>query len=132
MTASSQRFDTLATLLRWFGFFCQLGLVLEVVLLFAVIKLAPRGTNTFPFFGALVMTFGLALGPGFGLPALLTGRVRVNGGLLSGLSAAATGRAPEASGLQVRVLGAVTLVLGLSLALSGLVGFVSAVVNALR
>ena len=132
MSTPSARFDTVATALRWLGLLARLAFAAELVTLFAVIKLAPPGTPTFPFFGLLVLTLGAALGPGWGLPTLLTGRMRVSAGLLGALSTAANGRPPEATGAGVRLLGGLVLFAGLNLCLLGLGLLGSALQQALR
>lgn len=132
MSTPSARFDTLATGLRWLGLLARLAFALELVAWFAVIKLAPPGTSTSPFFGLLALTMGVALGPGWGLPTLITGRMRLSAGLLGALSTAASGRPPEASGAGVRLLGGIVLFAGLNLCLVGLGLIGSALTGLLR
>jgi hypothetical protein len=111
--------EPLAAALRAFGLLCRLGVGLGLVALFATVKLAPAAP-TAPFFGALPLLAGLAAGPGWGLPTLLTGRMRVRAGLLGVMSQAATGRPPEAAGAELRALGALVLLGGTGAAALGL------------
>jgi hypothetical protein len=118
--------DRVASSLVVVGTVSRVLAVLTLLTVFALVKLAPD-LDTFGLGGLLLAFIGAAVSPGWGLPMLLTGRLRARAGLLGALRGQRGATAPVASGAGIRALGLVltlaggaALVLGVGLAASGL------------
>lgn len=114
--AAPTRVHRAASVLVTIGTVSRALAALTLLTVFALVKLTPD-LDTVGLGGLMVFFIGVAVSPGWGLPMLLTGRLRVRAGLLGALTGQTGEHAPVATGGSIRVF-------GLLLTLSGGVGLV--------
>ena len=110
--------DRVSAALLALGTACRVLAVLTLLAVFALAKGAPE-VDSVGLGGLLIFFLGLAVSPGWGLPMLLTGRMRVRAGLLGVMTGQTGDRAPVASGPSVRIFGALLTLSGGGAALLG-------------